>query len=123
VVGYIWLFVNHNSISTINGNKYTVCLIKNATNIPCPSCGATRSVLSILNGNISGAVALNPLGFLLLFTLLITPFWLLFDAFFKKETLYLFYKKSELTIRKKQYAIPLIAVVLGNWVWNIYKGV
>jgi hypothetical protein len=121
LAGYSWLFINYTN-PTIHNHEYTVCIVKNVTGIPCPSCGATRSVLSIASGNVMDGMSHNPLGFVLLSVLLIAPFWLLFDWITQKETLFLSYRKAEQLLKRKQYAIPLIALVLTNWVWNIYKG-
>ena len=50
VVGYIWLYYSITSNVTKN-KSVEVCLIKHATNIPCPSCGSTRSMISLTKGN------------------------------------------------------------------------
>lgn len=120
LAGYIWVFINYDA----NGvtAAHSVCLIKNATNIPCPSCGSTRSVVSLVNGDLTGAITHNPLGILLVLILLITPFWLLYDVAFQKDSLFKFYKKFEVVLRQKHVAIPAIAMVMANWAWNIYKG-
>jgi hypothetical protein len=40
-----------------------LCLIKRCTGIPCPTCGFTRGLLSLLHGNITQAWLYNPLLF------------------------------------------------------------
>jgi len=40
-----------------------LCLFRKLTGVPCPTCGATRGVLSILHGRPLRAWALNPLLF------------------------------------------------------------
>lgn len=120
LAGYIWVFINYDA----NGvtATHSVCLIKNATNIPCPSCGSTRSVVSLVNGDLKGAITHNPLGIFLVLILLITPFWLLYDVAFQKDSLFKFYRKFEVVLQQKHVAIPAIAMVMANWAWNIYKG-
>jgi hypothetical protein len=120
VAGYTWLFINYNLNST-NSKDINVCIIKHVTNIPCPSCGATRSVLSLLNGDFSEAMLWNPLGIFLALILLITPIWISYDYLEKKETLFYYYRKMESAFQQKKLAIPAIILVISNWIWNIYK--
>ena len=63
IVGYIWLYFSLTNQITEN-NSVKVCLIKYVTNIPCPSCGATRSVVSLIKGDFIGALNYNPIGYL-----------------------------------------------------------
>ncbi|MEK7729980.1 MAG: DUF2752 domain-containing protein [candidate division KSB1 bacterium] len=42
-------------------SRFTICLFKNLTGVPCPSCGMTRAFLFLGHGQISKATALNPL--------------------------------------------------------------
>ena len=37
------------------------CVFKGITGVPCPTCGATRSVLLLSQGDIAAAFAMNPL--------------------------------------------------------------
>jgi hypothetical protein len=37
------------------------CLLRSLTGIPCPTCGATRGALALLDGRLLEALALNPL--------------------------------------------------------------
>ncbi len=39
----------------------TVCPLKLSTGVPCPTCGATRAVLSLLRGELGLAFRLHPL--------------------------------------------------------------
>jgi hypothetical protein len=45
------------------GGPVELCLIKRFTGIPCPTCGFTRGVFSLLHGNITRAWLYNPLLF------------------------------------------------------------
>src|SRR5688572_12654305 len=84
LAGYMWLaFLGINP-----GNQAqteTVCLIKNITGVPCPSCGASRSVISILEGNFIEAARSNPIGYILIAILLVSPFWILGDLVTHKD--------------------------------------
>ena len=119
--GYIWLLVNYSKVIVHSGEP-GICLFKRITTIPCPSCGSTRSVLSILNGDIWGAIYWNPFGLIIMSILLVTPGWIIFDLLLKKDTLFRFYNRTELFLKRKWIAIPAILLVILNWIWNIYKG-
>ena len=121
LAGYSWLYY---SISSINSyiDGFEVCLIKRVTTIPCPSCGTTRSVTSLIQGDFLEALYMNPFGFIIGVILLITPPWLLIDVSMKRNSLYNTYQKIEFHLKKPQFYIPLTALVLINWVWNITKG-
>ncbi|NVN96229.1 MAG: DUF2752 domain-containing protein [Bacteroidetes bacterium] len=119
--GYIWLAITlyNNRISATP--KYGICIIKTITNIPCPSCGSTRAVLSFLNGDILASLYWNPIGIILIAIMLISPFWILFDVIIKKSSLLIFYNRTEFFLRKKWVVISAILLILANWIWNIYK--
>ncbi len=122
IAGCVWLFLNSSNHLVNNTNEITVCMIKHITNIPCPSCGATRSVLSILQGEYLEALYWNPLGFILILIAVTIPIWITFDCATKKNSLVQFYNKAETILRQKKIAIPALFLVLANWFWNIYKG-
>ena len=121
MAGYIWLFWG---IKTNFTEKETVevCLIKHTTNIPCPSCGSTRSVIAITEGNFFDALQINPLGYVIAIIMILAPVWVLSDLIIKKETLFKFYTKFETYLGKPIIAIPLIMLIIINWIWNIAKG-
>jgi len=123
VAGYVWLTMNWLYPPIHHSKETSICLLKHFTNIPCPSCGSTRSLLSILHGNFSEGFYLNPIGYLLLVIMLIAPFWIAFDLIKNSQTLLTFYKQSEVFLSKKTVAVPAILLVLINWAWNIYKGI
>jgi hypothetical protein len=119
--GYAYLFATLVSDGH-SGHGINTCVIKNTTSYPCPSCGSTRSVISIINGKFSDALLLNPLGYIITLVMLVLPLWLLFDIILSKATLHKSYTVFETTLRKKQVAIPLIILIIANWIWNITKG-
>ena len=123
MAGYIWIFFNYSESSQLNNEGTGICLIKHVTNIPCPSCGSTRSVISLLQGNFMDALYYNPIGIILLAILIITPFWILFDLFAKGSSLFRFYGRFELQLRQFKVAAPAILFILAIWVWNIYKNI
>ena len=123
LVGYGWLALVGQLEPEKVAVKYDVCMIRHFLHFPCPSCGSTRSVLSLLHGDIAGGLYWNPLGLLIFAVLLVAPFWIGFDKLLKKDTLFQFFNLFENTLRRKWVAIPAIALILLNWIWNIYKNV
>lgn len=121
VAGYIWLY--YSIISNVTENKsIEVCLIKHVTNIPCPSCGSTRSIISLAKGNFTEAFGLNPIGYIVAIIMVIAPVWIIMDIILRNDSLFKCYQKIETHLKKPKYAIPLILLVIINWIWNITKG-
>jgi len=118
LAGFIYLFY---SIQKEQRETVGVCIIKNVTGYPCPSCGTTRAVMLLSNGKIIDSLLLNPFGIIVAIIMTVLPFWVLTDIVLKKETFFTAYKKTEATIRKPWIAIVLILLVLLNWIWNLYK--
>lgn len=120
IAGYIWISFNLHAEE--KHSNVTTCIIKRCTNIPCPSCGTTRSIILLTHADFFNALILNPLGFFAAIFLIVVPLWILIDLLFKKDSLYAFYKSFELFLQKPKYAILFIFLIVLNWIWNIYKG-
>jgi hypothetical protein len=119
---YVW--VGYHLLHTHDQSFGTLCLFKRVTGIPCPSCGVTRSVLFLFQGDITTALWINPIGILAALLLVVTPIWITIDFSRRNYTLLAAYKRSEEFIQShKLVYIPLIAMVAINWVWNITKGI
>jgi len=99
-------------------NIPTVCLFKNITGHPCPSCGTLHSIFLIIRGDFFGAVCENPLGFPGLMMVLAIPVWILYDLFFQGNSFYRFFVHVETLLKRKVIAIPLIALIVGIWIWK-----
>jgi cell division protein FtsW (lipid II flippase) len=97
-------------------------MIKYVTGFPCPSCGTTRAVQLLFKGDFIASVLTNPFGIIVSGSMLFLPFWIVIDLILKKETFYRFYNKMECLLKQKKIAIPLIILVVLNWIWNINKG-
>jgi hypothetical protein len=121
LAGYIWLYFSITKNITEN-KSIEVCLIKHVTNIPCPSCGSTRSVISLTKGDFIVALNFNPIGYLVAIIMLIAPIWIIADTIKRTKTLFDFYLKIEAYLKRPKIAIPLILLVIINWLWNITKG-
>jgi hypothetical protein len=61
---------------------FVACPFRLITGIPCPGCGMTHSLLSIVQGNIWDAACYNPFSFFLVFLLGISLFP---DAYLKRQ--------------------------------------
>lgn len=118
LLGFLYLFYK---IQSNSNEDFSVCLIKNATGIPCPSCGTTRAVITIFRGNFIESIYINPLGILVLSIMIVAPFWIMIDRMFNKNSFYVFYKKVETRLKNPIVYITLIVLVMANWIWNILK--
>jgi len=119
--GYIWLAITYHQQVT-KSMEAGVCIFKYITHVPCPSCGSTRSVLSLMNGNLLDALLWNPFGILLMTILVVSPFWILYDLVSRKSTLLNVYIKTELLLKRQWITVPAVLIVVMNWIWNISKG-
>ena len=70
LAGYTWLYFSISKNLTEN-KSVEVCLIKYAIDIPCPSCGATRSITLLTKGDFIKALSINPMGLLIAIIMLI----------------------------------------------------
>lgn len=120
--GYAWLAIAYFFNIVISNNGINACIIKEATGLPCPSCGSTRAIYSLLQGQFKSAVLINPLGILLLTCMVVFPIWVIYDLTTLNKSFFIFYQKVENLLKRKTIAISAILIVLGNWLWNIYKG-
>ncbi len=118
--GVAWLY--RGISSSPGGGPVEACLIKHTIKVPCPSCGSTRSVIALTKGNFIEALKINPLGYLVAAIVFLTPLWIIIDFTTNRKTLFLFYRKAETFLKRPRYAIPLVILMLMNWVWNISKG-
>ena len=123
LAGYSWLAVAMVTGAAHETGKVPLCLFHLVTGIPCPSCGSTRSILSLLHGDLTGSLYWNPIGWLLLSALILFPCWILADSITGKDSFFRFYLRAEQCLKKKWILIPAILLVAINWFWNIYKGI
>lgn len=121
LAGYVWIYwllIN----TTRSTSSFEVCFIKHISNIPCPSCGSSRSVISIIQGNFREALRINPLGYIIAIIMIISPAWIIVDLVFKIKSFYNAFHLMELIFKKYLLSIPSILLLIINWIWNIYKG-
>lgn len=118
--GIIWLFYNANMKA--DECAAGICLFKSATNIPCPSCGTTRAIISLLHGDVISSLRMNPFGLIVLLITVVTPVWIMTDVIRRRSSVFDFYRRAEIFLQRPRVMIPFAAMVLINWIWNISKG-
>lgn len=97
------------------------CWFKKITHLPCPSCGTTRSVTALLGGDVAASFLLNPLGIAAFIIMACIPIFLIYDVLMKSNKTIRTYHSIEKILQKRLVAVPLIVLVILNWVWNIAK--
>lgn len=118
IAGYAWLLYN----ITYTGHMHAgICIFKLITHLPCPSCGTTRAVGLLLEGNVGSSLALNPFGIICFTAMLVFPLWLIYDWWYEKKTMPEWYGKMERWVGTKRATLLLFILVTLNWIWNIYK--
>ena len=121
LTGYLWLAWNLLDIARTSFP--TMCIIKELCGIPCPSCGTTRALMTLVQGNYVEAVLLNPFAMVVGAGLIILPIWVAADLLRRRCSFLHFYRSLELFFPRHKW-VPVVgaAVVLLNWAWNITKG-
>jgi hypothetical protein len=86
------------------------CLFHSITGVPCPSCGATRSAVSLVHGDIFYALKMNPLFFLFYIILVI---WGILSL-----VLFITRKKMKITLNMTEARLirwGALAAIFINW--------
>jgi len=91
------------------------CVFKAATGFPCPTCGATRSVVHIAHGDIGKAFSLNPL---------VTAIVILVVAYFMASLASVLFRLPRISFVCSQNEGTVIrglsvAVFCANWLYLI----
>ncbi|HEY1044865.1 MAG TPA: DUF2752 domain-containing protein [Bacteroidia bacterium] len=122
LLAYTWTTYAFYHREPVSIGHFGACHIKNLTGLACPSCGTTRSVVKILDGQFAEALYINPLGYVtFIIFLLILPMLLLIDLVIKKTHLLNFLNRSTHLIKDYRMAVPLIVLMTANWIWNLTK--
>ncbi len=93
----------------------SLCVFRNVTNLPCPTCGTTRATLAFARGDILAGVLYNPFVVTALaigLTLCVVQ--------------WVFARRIEIAIspRSKRFGWALVAVLfLTNWAYLIARGI
>jgi hypothetical protein len=122
LAGYVWIgsiiymdWINYQNL------KINLCIFTNLTGLPCPSCGMSRSVISVFQARFVDALWWNPLGFIMALAMLVFPVWIIYDLIANKQGFFRFYHSIEVLSRNKIIASLFILLILSLWIWNIMK--
>jgi len=118
-VHFVWGFVAIGTIAFAGIWQHQLellppCLFKHLTGIPCPTCGVTRSVVSLSKLDLYDSFLYNPLSMISIFALI------LFSPAF--ITAWLFRKRLEIVLAerdRKFLRISLVLVLMANWAFLI----
>ena len=72
---------------------FSICLFQTLTNLPCFSCGTTRAMVSLAQGDILASLSHNPLGLVLAFGFPMVALWSFRDLAVKDASLHRMWKK------------------------------
>jgi hypothetical protein len=114
LVVFVWLGLGTTIVclSDYLNRPVQLCLIKRLTGYPCPTCGSTRGVLSLLHGHIVRAWLCNPLLFSVLG---------LFAAVTAVRVCFARGIKVSLTKNERMLAwILIIVLFFANWAYVIF---
>ena len=67
------------------------------------------------------ALYMNPLGFIALTFVLITPFVIAWDLLKKRNNLQKLYLFFELKLKEPKYITITLILIIANWIWNFIK--
>lgn len=91
------------------------CYFRSFLGFPCPSCGTTRSLVSLVRGDVLGSFVMNPLAAVLI---LIVLLWLCYSIL---AALFVLPRLSLLLTENEKNAVRLGAVMLAlaNWAYLV----
>ncbi len=94
------------------------CLIKEFFGFPCPTCGATRSVVRLSYGDLRGSFAANPLVSLALVSTVIFFLWSVASLIMGLPRIELVLSERE----KNRMRAGVILLVVANWLYLVRAG-
>jgi len=114
VIVSIWLGMIAASIGleSATGRSVPLCLFRNVTGSPCPTCGSTRAVLSLSQADVWAALRFNPLVTLVVLALPV-------------RIALLWRRRSSMPLRSRRarWLLPVALVLLGiNWIYVLRFG-
>ena len=97
------------AVGAISGHGIMLCHFRRMTGFPCPTCGSTRAVLSLVQGEIARGLAFNPLAVVALAALICAA---VVQLFTKRRV-------AVRMSRRERYLAWGLAVValLANWAY------
>jgi hypothetical protein len=95
------------------GDQTSLCMFRNVTGVPCPTCGATRMVMAAAEGRFSDALAFNPA---LAFGLIVMTLWLIIRIGFRRAVVLSLPSGWRVALW-----ITLAAIVMLDWGYVIWR--
>jgi hypothetical protein len=119
----VWLWIFYTLYAGM-AQGFSPCIFRGITGISCPSCGITRGIVALLQGNISAPAHYNMLAYIAMPVLVIAPLWLIVDSISAKASMYTTYTHA-LHISKQRPAILIsfFALIAANWIWTLYNNI
>jgi hypothetical protein len=117
VSGILWIVLNAAGLIS-----FSPCPFHLITGWACPSCGTTRAIMALIHGNIAGSLLINPIAIVVCLLLLCFGLCWTWDLLTGRNTRVRIIERFGLLIQRRRVALPLVVLVLANWIWNISKG-
>lgn len=92
------------------------CVFKGISGIPCPTCGATRALMNMTEGNFMDAVTMNPLAAVLVAAALLSCLYSVVSLLFGLRRVAFSLSERE----KDRMRIAAVMIVLANWGYVLY---
>ena len=92
---------------------FTLCMFRNLTGVPCPTCGTTRMVLALGRGQFADAVLFNPFMFALA---MLGAAWLILRLGFGRRLSMDFGRVA----RRRAWIVVTVLFVF-NWAYLIWR--
>lgn len=100
-------------------SKVPICLWKRLFGVACPGCGMLRGISAWICGRFGEALSYNYLALPILLVVCFVWIGMIYDQI---KSGIPFYRHMHALPVKRWMVIPLLVVVLINWMSNIYRG-
>jgi hypothetical protein len=98
------------------GLPWPKCWFRQLTGLPCPACGATRSALALVHGDLGSAISHNPLLFLCYLGTLLLDLYCATALLFRIPRLRLSGLPAKI---KYRLCVLVFAVAAANWIYLV----
>lgn len=99
----------------------SICPLRLVTQVPCASCGTTRALCALLEGQWLYSLWLNPLGFVVAIYVLVSLSLMAYDYCCGRDSYYWLYLRVRHICSHRYIVVGLLLLLFLNWIWNIHK--
>jgi hypothetical protein len=118
VTGMIWLTLN----LAMRSQVPSVCLTKNMTGLPCPTCGVTDSMVLLLSGDVRGSFGANAAGPFMLLLIITAGIGILRYIVIDRRSIPEVITVMESYVLRKRTVLHLLGIALFfNWLFMLYR--